>query len=408
MALKALEQQQDDEWKRQQDQIKDAFEKEANKWPPAGGPKDRPPQKQPGIFANLDEAMDDAQPGDVFRATEACKWIAKQKVDDARRANVIDRLEPLLAEVFIRDEAARTIGKWASKDQVPLLITMLDNQSGAVKKVGFDNLARLKDDRAAEPLARKLTDFPERGNAAIALLAFGPTAEKEVAKYAFDPDNGVQSEARKVLKGYKTKDAVYVAQAIDDLTTGDNNRKQHAAAWLEKAPVDAKLQEGVAKALDPLVADNDRGVRDSALKAIKTWASRENTSSLVNLLADQDVNVRKLAIETLGKLKDERAIVPIGIRLSDGADRQTASLILRTMGPMVEIPEVIGGLGNQDAAVRLEICRILAAVGSSKSVPSLQRIAKVDKNKDVQIAATLAVKVIEEREKEKDKDKDKK
>jgi HEAT repeat protein len=392
------------------------LDKQNNKWPPVDnnppnpfnpgpgpgpgpGPIINPPQKRAGDYANLDEALEDAKPGDNFRATEACKWIARQKADDARRMNVINRLEPLLAEVFIRDEAARAIGIWASKDQVPTLITMLDNDSGGVKKVGFDTLAKLKDDRAAEPLAKKLPNFFERKNAANALVAFGPTAEKEVAKYAFDPDNGVQTEARKILKGYKAKDAVLINQAITELNDGDNGHKQQAAAWLEKASLDAASQDAVAKALEPLLVDNDRNLRDPALKALKYWATKDNTPALVRLLDHQDGNVRKSAMEVLGKLKDERAVLPIALRLIDFFDRQTASNTLKGMGPIVEIPDVVNGLRNKDAAIRLEVCRILGAAGTSKSVTELERVARTDKNKEVASAAAAALKTIEDREK---------
>jgi HEAT repeat protein len=276
---------------------------------------------------------------------------------------------------------------------------MLDNDSGGVKKVAYDTLARLKDDRAAEPLAKKLPNFFERGNAARALADFGPGAEREVVKYAFDPDNGVSSDARRILKGYKTKDSVIVAQAIVELNNGENGRKQQAAAWLEKASVDAASQDAVAKALEPLLNDNDRNLRDPALRALKNWATKDNTVSLVRLLENQDGNVRKQAMEILGKLKDERAVLPIALRLLDFFDRQTASNTLKGMGPIVEIPDVVNGLRNKDAAIRLEVCRILGASGTSKSITELERVARTEKNKEVASAAAAAVKSIEEREK---------
>jgi predicted Zn finger-like uncharacterized protein len=401
-----------------QEQMFADLEKENNKWAPVDnnpfnpgpgpgfgpgpGPIINPPQNPPGQYANLDEALEDAKPGDVFRAQEACKWIARQKADDARRLNVINRLEPLLADVFIRDEAARTIGIWASKDQVPLLITMLDNDSREVKKVAFDTLPKFKDERAIEPLAKKLKGF-DHVQAERALAVYGPVAEKEVVKYVFDPEPGTLASARKLLKAYGTKNEIYATQAIEELTNGDANRdanrKLLAAAWLEKTPAEASTQDSVAKALDPMARDNDFSARSAALKALKNWATKDNTPTLIGLLDNQDGNIRKQAMEILGKLKDERAVLPIALRLLDFFDRQTASNTLKGMGSIVEIPEVVNGLKNKDAAIRLEVCRILGAAGTSKSVQELERIAKTDKNKEVAAAAAIAVKAIEDREK---------
>jgi len=400
-----------------QEQMFADIEKENNKWAPVDnnpfnpgpgpgpgpGPIINPPQKRAGDYANLDEALEDAKPGDVFRAQEACKWIARQKADDARRLNVINRLEQLLGDVFIRDEAARTIGVWASKDQAPLLITMLDNDSREVKKVAFDTLPKFKDERAIEPLAKKLKGF-EHVQAERALAVYGPVAEKEVVKYVFDPEPGTLASARKLLKAYGTKNEIYATQAIEELTNGDANRdanrKLLAAAWLEKTPAEASMQDSVARALDPMARDNDFSARSAALKALKNWATKDNTPTLVGLLDSQDGNIRKQAMEILGKLKDERAVLPIALRLLDFFDRQTASNTLKGMGAIVEIPEVVNGLRNKDAAIRLEVCRILGAAGTSKSTQELERVARTDKNKEVAATAAAAVKAIEDREKD--------
>jgi predicted Zn finger-like uncharacterized protein len=386
--------------KKEQEQFQNNPQNPFNPGPGFGpGPGERQPQKRPGEYANLNEALEDAKPGDVWRAKAACEWIAKAKIEDNRRAEVISKMEPLLTEHVIKESAAQAIEAWAAKDNVPLLITMLRSDSGGVKKSAMNALVRLKDERAAAPLAEKLKNFFERGDASQALRNLGPIAEKEVVKYAFDPDGGVQGEARKLLTGYGTKNSVYVSQALEELKRGDNDHQWQAVAWIEKAPLEETLQADVAKALEPLLVDNDTRARYPAVRALKTWATKDSIPPIVRLLDHQDGQTRKLAMGTLGKLKDERSVVPIALRLIDFFDRETASNTLQAMGPIVEVPEVINGLANKDAAIRIEVCRILAASGTSKSLKPLNNLLKVEKDRNVALAAASAIKMIEDRDK---------
>src|SRR5439155_26114334 len=169
-----------------------------------------------------------------------------------RQAAVAQTLEPFLDDRQVRDHAAKALVVWATKDSVPALIRALDSDSGSVKQSAMDAIAKLKDARAAAPLAKRLKDFFDRASASKALLALGSVAEKDVVKYAFDSDRGTQTEARKLLDNYQTKNGVYVTQAIEDLKSGDNGHRQQAADWLEKAPVEETQQNDVAKALEPL------------------------------------------------------------------------------------------------------------------------------------------------------------
>jgi HEAT repeat protein len=353
--------------------------------------------KRPGEYANLDEALADLKAGDANRARPSADWLAKAPVEEARQAEVAQKLEPFLDDRQVRDHAAKALATWATKENVPALIRALESDSGAVKQSAMDTLARLKDERAAAPLAKHMANFFDRGNASKALQALGPVAEMEVVKYAFDADGGTQGEARKILESYKTKESVYITQALVDLKKNDNNRRLNVAIWLEKAAVDETLRGDVAKALEPLLRENDGRTRDQALQALKTWATKDNVPALLKQLTHQDGNVRKLSMEVLGGLKDERAVVPIGERLLNFFDRQVASNSLQKMGSIVERNEIVDYLNNKDDAVRLEVCRILGACGTPRSVTPLKLIASRDKNKDVVLAALSAIREIDGR-----------
>jgi HEAT repeat protein len=367
-----------------------------NPQPNPANPNPRPGRRS-GDYANLDDALNDLKPADSGRARAAADWLAKTNVEPARQGEVGQKLEPFLDDRQVRDQAARALAVWATKENVPALLRALESDSGSVKQSAMDTLAKLKDERAAAPLAKHMANFFDRGNAGKALVALGPVAEKEVVKYAFDADGGTHTEARKILDGYKTKESVYITQAIEDLKGNDKGRRQNACTWLEKASLDETLRPDVGNALEPLLLDSDRGTRERALQALKTWASKDNVPALIKLLSHRDDHLRRTSIEILGSLKDERAVVPIGERLLNFFDRETASHTLQKMGSMVERNEIVEGLNNKDEGVRLEVCRILGACGTARSIAPLQKVAKMDKNQNVVLAAVSAIREIEGR-----------
>src|SRR5262249_8991802 len=199
-------------------------------------------------------------------------------------------------------------------------------------------------------------------------------------------------EAHRILESFDTKNSVVVAQAVEELKSGNAARKYAAGTWLEKAPVEEALQRDVTKALEPLLTDSNAQVRASAMGAFKGWATKDNVPGLIAVLTHHDPIMRRLALEALGRLKDERAVVPVALRLADFSDRQTASDTLKAMGSMAEHKDVIKGLYNPDPGVRAEVCHILGAIGTNKSIEALNRVAKADKNKEVVLAALSAVK----------------
>ena len=83
-------------------------------------------------------------------------------------------------------------------------------------------------------------------------------------------------------------------------------RRDAADTLSKKKHADGHIEE-IARALDPLLADDDGGTRDAATKALQIWATSENVPALVAVVkTDDNVFVRARAIEILGQLKDAR------------------------------------------------------------------------------------------------------
>jgi HEAT repeat protein len=101
----------------------------------------------------------------------------------------------------------------------------------------------------------------------------------------------------------------------------------------------------------------------------------------------------------LGKLQDDRGVVPIASRLLVPEDRREASAALQALGPKAET-EVLKGLQTPDKDLLLELLKILKVIGTKASVKPLKYVAQVAvqlKQRDVAEAALLALQEVGKR-----------
>jgi hypothetical protein len=169
----------------------------------------RDQQELDGILAAL-------RAGDVFTSGDAARRLARLPPAEPRRAEVVRSLEPLLTNPFpdVREAAARALVVWGTSASVPALIKLLENEPFPhVRAATLEALAALKEPRAFEPVARRLTDFSDRARARQTLESFGPAAEQAVLPYVTNPDRQVRIEACRVLAVIGTKASVPVLQA---------------------------------------------------------------------------------------------------------------------------------------------------------------------------------------------------
>jgi HEAT repeat protein len=94
---------------------------------------------------------------------------------------------------------------------------------------------------------------------------------------------------------------------------------------------------------------------------------------LLSTLCDGDDDVRHAALEILGNLKDERAVVAVAELLGLEGDRGKAADCLKRMGRMAE-ETVLRGLEHPDPKVVNACCEVLAEVGSEKCLDALERL----------------------------------
>jgi HEAT repeat protein len=316
----------------------------------------------------------------IRRRQVSADWLANRAPDPTRQKEVAQALEPLLEDAQTRDQAARALARWATKDNVPALTKALEFEGGNAWRPLIEALARLKDERAAAVLAAQLAVFPRGDDASRALQAIGPAAAKEVVKYVHHPkDFGARQKASQLLKRFNVKDDVLITQCVADLASADAETKRLAAEDLAKVQASAGQRDEVARALDPLVTDTDFRTRNAAVTALGTWAIKDNALSLAKALDDGGVRDKALAIlVSLKPVDNEQALALVAQHLQK-PDRRRFSVALVQMGkPAVVEKLAVAVLTNpaNDTFTRQEAVEMLALVGSKASLLPLQTAAR--------------------------------
>jgi HEAT repeat protein len=262
----------------------------------------------------------------------------------------------------------------------------------------MQTLVRLKDPRGVDAIAARLSNFFDREQATRALQEMGPIAEKTVVKYYHHKDADVRERARRLLQEYNTKPELILEQTVLDLKSPEKELRINCANWLASQPPVENSRKAIGSALENLLTDMDNGVRLAGMKALRKWASKDNVPALIEVVKDDAFTpwageMRKLAMQILGELKDERGAPIMALHLLHFFEREDAARALIAMGPVSE-KHVLTGLANQDAAVRKLVCSILAEVGTKTSLTALKRTVRGDPDQTVAAAALVAANAI--------------
>ncbi|MBV9126137.1 MAG: hypothetical protein JO112_22535 [Planctomycetes bacterium] len=156
--------------------------------------------------ADINEALARVKSANLFARRSGLEYLMHSVPEEAHRQEVNQEMELLLndQDTFTRDDAAKVLAVWGTRENVPALLTALRSPGpnhGAV----IEALGRLKDPRAVVPVAQQLTNVFDRDSAVTALETMGPMAEPEVDRYLTNPDLMARREACKILQVIGTK-----------------------------------------------------------------------------------------------------------------------------------------------------------------------------------------------------------
>jgi hypothetical protein len=144
----------------------------------------------------------------------ACEKLAAMEPN--RYQSVVARklAERLAAsELWLRTPLCRALAVWATPEQVPTLITMLDDPDINTRNEVLDVLGKLRDPRSVKAVVRCYLPIQTRWHGERALWELGPLAEKEVLKLLDDKDRNVRADACRMLEKIGTRESVPALRA---------------------------------------------------------------------------------------------------------------------------------------------------------------------------------------------------
>ncbi len=181
-----------------------------------------PVAKVTGV-AEIDDALAClASPKAMNRGLEKLVRLTPDDYSDEQGAQVARRLARLVKpdDPFGNALLIKALGLWATFDELPVLIQVLDGTNHGMRAEALRHIAKFKDETALPAVARCLENGLLRDQAGEVLLQLGRTmpwrVEKVVLPILTNSDNFVRKDAIDLLKEIGTERCIPALQALVD------------------------------------------------------------------------------------------------------------------------------------------------------------------------------------------------
>ncbi len=375
-----------------------------------------------GLDKQYQQVLSDLKHSDKQRVASAVAWTTtvaeinekyrpeiyaffRKAYEKDARPNIIDSGISTLAAV----------AKWGSKEDVPYFCSMLEVkpvraqsidgkpklriinirlfQKKEAIAIGF--LTRFPSEIAAEKLVPFLAT-PHKADVSKALDRMGKTAEPALLKALNSPIEGLSSTVRSKLRAMGVSDTRMVDQTVDDLKSTDKDIRITAAINSVDLPVDKTQAAKLGKNLVSLLKRSSSEEQKFAVLALEKWATADQVEEIAAWIAANPVRGNSKLAEkmllTLARIRDPRGIIPtVQYILSVQSIGEVARTAILKYGSAAE-PAVLAKLATAQVGYRGQLCRILAQIGTKRSLTTLQAIYRQDiNNRNVAAAAYQAI-----------------
>ncbi len=190
-------------------------------------------------------------------------------------------------------------------------------------------------------------------------------------------------------------DEADMRKALAELKATDNTGRREAAIRLRDGrPVESRRPE-IVQTLAALIDERDPSLRSAVIGALGVWGNKDVSALLIDRLNDDRYGSRGELFDALGRLEPDEKVVRAMIGWFK-RDAGQAGRMLRAFGPPAE-PAVLDVVAaNNDTQLRIEACRVLNDIGTTRSVPVLERLATKREGEELGNAAAGAIRVITE------------
>ena len=224
-------------------------------------------------------ATDDAE---SKLAIEKLQWAISDRPSDISAA-LVQRLKR--GDDPHRGQILDAFFKWAHAEHTPQLLSLLDSETGGMRRKIIDTLGKAKDPRGAARLAQLLDVTTDRGQAEQALKQFGGEAEQFVLPLLKSNQSAARISAVTLLREFKSSKS---RLAIERVAREDADAavRSHANVMLRLlgAPPPPETKLGQAVKADEVLAAGD------LLTA--NWAGRWLDVRVLEILPDGRVRIR--------------------------------------------------------------------------------------------------------------------
>ncbi len=233
-----------------------------------------------------------------------------------------DKVQAKLCELtanspdIIRCQAVQSLGAIGNKDAVPALIDALLDEDEDVRCDAATSLGEIGDERAIPQLLENLVEDPCGDVKQQAVIALGKLQSNEALPYlrilcisrdksiCWDEDEfmqggwddwlDIQLKSIELLGKMNDEEAIpFILKAIED----ENGQDVRSVSTTSLAILGAKGLE----ALSDLLSNKDERLRYSAVKALGNVDKPEALVFVKRALADDDVRIRRLAVEIIAR-----------------------------------------------------------------------------------------------------------
>jgi HEAT repeat protein len=283
-------------------------------------------------------------------------------------------------EVKVRIEALRVMARWRDENTVRALGHAVADPSAEVREHAIGELRKLGVRESIPTILPCLCDpaTPVRAAAAQALNMLG-----------WMPETPGERALECVGRSEFGKAAALGRAALELLLPFVDHANPATRRDIAEALGSIRDPQSVS-ALDKLLADIDPGVRMAALAGL--GAVQPSLEVASRLIKDPDKNVRVVAVEILGQLRDTEAVPVLSACLQDEhwEVRCATAAALALLGERSSMPLLIEALADRDPDMRVAAAEALGMIGDVEAIEPLI-LAQLDPETRVRQAALKAV-----------------
>lgn len=206
-----------------------------------------------------------------------------------------------------------------------------------------------------------------------ATVSYELVSEAELAKIKADNEKSRKAFEELARERDRPIGPEDVDKILKDIQSGDSTKMSTASHRLNaKRPQEPNRK--MAAGLEALLKSDTPRVRQIAADALQYWATQESIPVLIKLLDDKNPVVRSHAIEALGQLKATSAIDRL---IKMWPEEFQVTRALTAMGSAAE-PAVLKQFTSGNDLMRMQAIQVLTEIGTSRSIPSLEKAARSD------------------------------